>query len=124
MASRLLAIMTAVCAFAGVGAMATGTSAQAATCSSGQFCVWSGPNYTGQRALVSLDDTWHGCVTAAQLGLVGIRSAKKNGVACQYQASLHSDGVCGQSTDPSYVGNQTPNITPAALSLDKILIPC
>jgi hypothetical protein len=48
----------------------------------------------------------------------------RNGVDCQYQATLHSDGVCGQATDPSYVQNLTPTISPAALSLDRILIPC
>jgi hypothetical protein len=130
MKSRGVAIMAAAGAVCAVGALVSGPSALAApppstavTCSSGQVCVWSGTNYTGQLALVP-QDSWHGCVTAAELGLPAVRSAKRNGVGCHLQASLHSDGVCGQSTSPDYVQNQTPTISPAALSLDLFMIPC
>lgn len=126
MRMRMLAMVAAAAA---VGAVLTGPAALAvptttATCPAGEMCVWSGTNYTGTMATVASDQPWEGCVSAASLGLPSIRSAQRNGVACQYQASLHADGGCGVSTEPEYVGNQTPTISPAALSLDLFQIPC
>jgi hypothetical protein len=124
MRSPVLACLAAAVA---IGGVLCGPSAVAATttatCATGEFCVWSGTGYTGTMVRLDLGD-WHGCVTAAELGLPSIRSASKVGVACAYQASLHADGACGQGTDPSFVQPQTPDISPAALSLDRFLIPC
>lgn len=120
-------MLATVAAAAAVGAVLTGPVALAGpttTCPVGEMCVWSGTNYTGTMATVASDQQWEGCVSAASLGLLTIRSAQRNGVACQYQASLHADGGCGVSTEPEYVGNQTPTISPAALSLDLFQIPC
>ena len=119
-------IFTAVAVAAAVVSAPAASAAPPATlaCATGQFCLWSDVNYTGQLATLPLDEPWQGCVSASALGLPAIRSARKNGVACQFQASLHADGACGQSTEPAFVQNETPTIDPPALSLDQFLIPC
>jgi len=123
---RALAIMAAVAAIGGVvsaPAALAGTPVPVAGCATGQVCVWSGTNYTGQMATLS-EDPWGGCVSAASLGLPAIRSAKRNNVPCSLQAALFADGVCGRETEPTFIENQTPNISPAALSLYEFMIPC
>ncbi|MGH8572841.1 MAG: peptidase inhibitor family I36 protein [Gammaproteobacteria bacterium] len=118
-----MAAIGAVGAFVSGPAAVAGTPAPAAACSTGQMCVWSGTNYTGQMATVP-DESWDDCISAASLGLSAIRSAQRNGVPCSLQAALYADSVCGRSTEPEYVENQTPNISPAALSLYRFMIPC
>jgi hypothetical protein len=130
MSTRALRIMAAATAIAAVGALAAGPAAVAGTpgptaaCPAGQICLWSGAGYTGQMVALTPEHPWQDCVRASELGLPAIRAAKKNDVACQFQASLHADGGCGQSTEPAYVHDETPTISPAALSLGQITIPC
>lgn len=130
MKSRILVILAAATAIAAVGAGVTGATAvagsvaPAAACPAGEICVWSGTSYTGQMALLNPEYPWNDCVSAASLGLPSIRSAKRNGVQCQWQASLHADGACGASTEPAFVQINTPTISPAALSVGQFLIPC
>ncbi|HET8642255.1 MAG TPA: peptidase inhibitor family I36 protein [Pseudonocardiaceae bacterium] len=128
MTARSLGFMAVVAAIAAVGAAVTGPAAVSATpaaaCSSGQICLWSGASYTGQLVVLNPEHPWEDCIQAPTLGLPAIRSAQKNGVDCQFQAGLHADGGCGQSTEPAYVDDETPTITPAALSLQAVTIPC
>lgn len=132
MKSRALAVVATATAIVAAGVVGAGpvalagsrTLEPAAACPPDQFCLWSGANYTGQMATLSPSHPWGDCVSAASLGLPAIRSAKKNGVACQFQATLHADGGCGQSTEPAFVEDQTPTIDPPALSLNEVLIPC
>ena len=128
MKARRLAFLAVVTGITAVGAMLTGPAAVAATpaaaCSSGQICLWSGTGYTGQMVALTPEHPWQDCIEASALGLPAIRSAKKNGVDCQFQAGLHADGGCGQSTEQAYVQDETPTISPAALSLQPITIPC
>lgn len=123
MKARLVAIVLAA---GGVAAAFTAPAAAAgptATCGSGDLCVWSGANYTGQLAVLS-QDPWAGCETAASLGLTAIRSAMRNGAPCSIQAALYADTVCGRPADPEHIGFQTPTVSPAALSLEQFQIPC
>jgi len=121
MKARALGMLAAIAA---VGAVVTAPTAAATGCSSGQICLWSGTGYTGTMVALTPEHPWGDCVSAAELGLSAIRSAKKNAVDCQFQAALHRDGGCGASTEPAFVGNETPTISPAALSLQQITIPC
>lgn len=126
--ARALGLMAGAPAVAAAGALVAGPSAVVVTpvaaCSAGQICLWSGTNHTGQMVALTPEYPWQDCMQAAALGLAAIRSAKKNDVDCQFLASLHSDGGCGQSTEPMYVQNDTPTINPPALSLQAITIPC
>lgn len=125
MRARISAALLA-CGLAGavLAAPAVSASTTAPVCPSGHICLWSGPNYTGTMAVLADDEPSEGCETAASLGLVGIRSAIRNNVPCSVQAALHRDSVCGRATEPAYVGELTPNVSPAALSLYRYLIPC
>jgi Peptidase inhibitor family I36 len=124
MKARALGFMAVTTAIVAVGALVNGSAAASAACSPGQICLWSGTDYTGQMVALSPEHPWQDCIQAAALGLPAIRSAQKDDVACQFQASLHSDGGCGQATEPMFVQDDTPNINPPALSLQEITIPC